>query len=194
MFYKLAVFVCNLLMHLLYRVSAADSDKIPKDGAAIICSNHIKMLDPVLVCVSTKRVVHYMGKKELFENKLLAALFRGIKAFPVDRKSGRDVEAMRTAINLLKSGEILGIFFHGHRVKEGEEKAVKSGVILFALKGKAPIVPAYISGEYKIFSKTKIKFGDPIFLDEYYDKKLDQELLEKLTKLVTEKVEALKME
>ncbi|MDR2940576.1 MAG: 1-acyl-sn-glycerol-3-phosphate acyltransferase [Clostridiales bacterium] len=193
MFYRVTIFFFKALFLIFYRIQCVGLENVPKEGAAIICSNHTDFKDPALIAVLSKRVLHFMAKKQLFENKLFAFVFKNLNAFPIDRESGRDIEAMRKAANVLKQGEVLGIFFEGRRIKEGEAKSAKAGVVLFALKSKAPIIPTYISGNYKLFSKLTVKYGDPVFFEGHYGQKVTQELLEKLTKVVSEKVEALSL-
>ena len=59
---------------------------------------------------------------------------------------------------------------------------------MLAIKTKAPIVPVWIKKKPKIFVLNTLKFGQPFTLDEFYDKKLDKENLDKISKLLTEKI------
>ena len=134
-----------------------------------------------------------MDKKELFEKRWSAKLLSALGAFPVDRQT-TDMKALKTAIKLLKNGEALGIFAEGTRVKEGEAKAAKAGVALFALKGEAPIVPICISSKYKFRSVVHIRYGKPIYLDEYKGQKVTTEMMEEITEKVMEKVREMRVE
>ena len=113
--------------------------------------------------------------------------------FPIDRKVSMDMKAVKTAIKLLKEGKIVGIFAEGRRVKAGEDVAAKAGVALFAMKGNAPVIPCAISGTYKFRSKLTIRYGEPLTLDEFRDKKLTTELMGEITKVIMDKVEELKV-
>ena len=110
-----------------------------------------------------------------------------LKAIPVDRSS-TDMKAFKLAIEYLKNGEILGIFAQGTRVKEGEEMNAKAGVALFALKSEAPVVPVCITGNYKLFSKVLINFGEPIRFDEYRNKKFKTKDLENIAENIMKKI------
>ncbi len=46
---------------------------------------------------------------------------------------------------------------------------------MLAIKTKTPIVPFVICNRPRVFRRTHVVFGDPITLDEYYDRKLTQE-------------------
>lgn len=87
-----------------------------------------------------------------------------------------------------------GDFAEGTRVKEGEAKAAKAGVALFALKGEAPIVPICISSKYKFRSIVHIRYGEPIYLDEYKGQKVTTEMMEEITEKVMEKVREMRVE
>ena len=107
--------------------------------------------------------------------------------------SDMDMKAVKTAIKLLKEGKIVGIFAEGRRVKAGEDVAAKAGVALFAMKGNAPVIPCAISGTYKFRSKLTIRYGEPLTLDEFRDKKLTTELMGEITTVIMDKVEELKV-
>lgn len=184
MLYTMGKIVLRFLYLFIFRVTVIGQENIPKDGAVIFCANHSSNFDPVTMALYVpKRKVHYMAKKELFQNKLLGWLFKQLYAFPVDR-SNADMTAFKSAVKILKSGETLGMFAQGTRVKEGEEKAAKAGVALFAMKGNAPVVPVAISGSGKLFTKVRISYGNPLNLEEYRGKRLNTESLEQITNLI----------
>ena len=76
------------------------AEKMPPKGRVVICCNHLTMKDPIFVSTVHKRQINYMAKAELFENKMLAGLFRSLGAFPVHRGQG-DADAMASARKLL---------------------------------------------------------------------------------------------
>ena len=149
--------------------------------------------DPFTMAAFTKREVRYIAKKELFQNPFLKRLMYAMKAFPVDREAAMDMKALKTAMKILKDGEVLGIFAEGTRVKEGEAKAAKAGVALFALKGNAPIVPVAVSSTHKFRSVVHIRYGEPVYLDEYKGQKVTTELMEEITEKVMQKVREMKV-
>lgn len=128
MFYKIAVIVLKVLVFIIFDLEVYNRENLDNiDGGLIICGNHRSMIDPVILAVSTKRQIHFMGKKELFENKFLSFLFRSLGAFPVDRK-GVSLSAIKNSLNVLNKGGILGIYPEGTRIKTGfDEKKCKIG-------------------------------------------------------------------
>lgn len=192
-FYNIAKQAVKLFYKIMFRMDIEGEENIPTEGNAVLCCNHMSNYDPMTMAAFTKRPVRYIAKKELFANKFLSKLMYGLGAFPVDRET-TDMKALKTAIKLLKNGEMLGIFAEGTRVKEGEEKAAKAGVALFALKGGAPIVPVAVSSTYKFRSVVHIRYGKPIYLDEYKGQKVTTEMMEEITENVMKKVREMKVE
>ena len=190
MTYIIAKTACRLFYALFFRLRIKGLENIPMEGGAILCANHISNFDPVTIAISIPRQPRYMAKKELFQVPVLGWLIARLKAFPVDR-SIADMSAFKKAVQVLKGGEMVGMFAQGTRVKPGEEKAAKAGVALFAMKGNAPVIPVAISGSMKLFSKVTITFGEPLTLDEYRGKRLNSEALDSITEIVMASVKNL---
>jgi 1-acyl-sn-glycerol-3-phosphate acyltransferase len=93
-----------------------------------------------------RRPLYYVAKRELFEyNPLLSWLLSALGAFPVERGAG-DLEAIRTAKELLARGEIVLIFPEGHRIRPGGLGKPHRGIGRLALETRAPVVPIAIVG------------------------------------------------
>lgn len=160
MFYKVIVAILKVLVFVVFDLEIHNADRINKtEGGLIACGNHTSMLDPVILAVSTKRQIHFMGKKELFDKKIFGYLFRKLGAFPVDR-DGVSMSAIKSSLAVLKDNEVLGIFPEGTRVKQYDENNAKPGIALIANKSKVNIMPFYIKGPYKFRGKIKIYFGE----------------------------------
>lgn len=191
LFYKVVKSSVKILLSLIYRVEIEGKEYIPTEGKGIVCSNHFSLLDPVLIGTFLPRKINYMAKEELFSNKIFATILTKLGVFPVKR-GGADISAIKTALKVLKDDEVLGIFPEGTRSKAGEVLEAKPGLAMIAIRSQSPIVPAAIIGNYKPFSKVKIKIGKPINLSSYYDKKptteeyqqLSQEVLDTIRKLM----------
>ncbi|WP_326909058.1 lysophospholipid acyltransferase family protein [Sedimentibacter sp. MB31-C6] len=162
MLYKIIVVLLKILVHIIFNLKIYNSDKINNiEGRIIVCSNHISIIDPVILAISLRRQVHFMGKKELFENRLLSYIFKKLGAFPVDRE-GVSFSAIKNSLNVLKNDGILGIYPEGTRVSEGyNESNAKPGIAMIANKSKSKIIPVYIKGPYKFRGKIELYFGNP---------------------------------
>jgi len=145
-------------------------------------------MDPLMLIMHSKRQVHIMAKKELFDIRLLNTILHAAGAYPVDR-AGADLKAYRHTMELLKNENVIGIFSQGTRTQEFDN--VKSGVAVFALKTGSPVVPVGIRGSYRIFSKINIHFGAPISMEPYNGQKVKSALVETVMDEITNKVTAL---
>jgi 1-acyl-sn-glycerol-3-phosphate acyltransferase len=190
MFYKFAQAVMGLYLFVAYRVRVYGKEHIPPKGAAILCSNHLHGLDPVVLGACLKRQIFFLAKKELFRNKLFTAVLLGLGAVRLDREA-TDMEAYRTALGILKTGNLMGIFAQGGRMKEMDTRGAKSGVAMFALKTGAPVVPVAIHTTYKPFTPIIIRCGEPVNLEEFKSARLKSDILAAATDKIMGRVEAL---
>lgn len=160
------------------------------DRAYIIVSNHKSMLDVVPAAVTTDRPVHFIAKKELWDNKIGKWFAVKCECIPVNRDGG-DVRAMMQAMKYLKNGENVCIFPEGTRNKtEDTFLPFKSGAAALAIRTKTPVICIVQSGK-KVFRKSYVLYDEPFEFTEFYDKKLTPEELEKCDGLLLERMTAL---
>ncbi len=158
----------------LYRIEVIGKENIPKEGGVLICSNHIDNLDPPVVGVTSPRHIHFMAKEELFNIPVLGAILPKINAFPVKRGMS-DREALRTALKVLKEGNVLGIFPEGTRSRDGKLGKGLTGVGFFALRTDCVVVPCAILGPYKLFGKLRVVYGEPVEMEKFRIEKASPE-------------------
>lgn len=173
MLYNIAKIILKPLFNLLYSVKVEGLDNLPQDDGYIVCGNHAKAIDPILIGINLPNKVNFMAKSELFSNRLIGYVLSKLGAFPVKRGQA-DLKSIKTSLKLLQEKQNIGIFPEGTRNKTGELIA-EPGIAMLAIKSKCPIVPVSINTNYKLFNKTTIKVGKTIFLDEYFDSKLKNE-------------------
>ncbi len=144
-------------------------EHIPKDGELIVCCNHRSVIDPFLLAIPFQRQIRYMAKSELFEEHgaFVRRMLYKFGAFPVKRGKG-DAESIKTAMHIINSGGILGIFPQGKCVYDSTPFKAKAGVALLAAKTHAPILPAsiYCDGRIKPFRRITLRFGPVIPYEE----------------------------
>lgn len=169
-----------LMSVIAYRIKMNGLENLPKEGAALVCPNHVHALDTVIVVVHANRKINVLAKEELFEYAFLRFLAKVFGVYPVKQNSA-DLSAIKTSLKLLKNNELLLIYPEGTR--NGMEKGapVKNGPMTIAIKAGVPIVPVGIKGNFKLFSKIRVNIGKPMYFDEYKDKVNDKEVVSKLT-------------
>lgn len=188
MVYSFAQIITRLFFSTVYRLKAAGLHHIPKDGAVIVCCNHISYLDPPLLGTPMSRKVHYMAKAELFNIPGVSWLLRQLCAFPVKR-GGVSKDTIRKALQLLKDGHVLGIFPEGTRNRQGAMG--KKGAASLALKSGARVIPAAIIGRYAIFRTMTVVYGPPVDLSELVESASSSETLEKATQKIMSAIRGL---
>ncbi len=163
-------------------------ENVPKDGAMLLCANHIHVLDSVSIVANTKRMMYIMAKEELFRSKFGNWFFRKVGVFPVTRGTG-DVEAIEVANKHLQDGDLLLIFPEGTRNGLARGLKFKKGAAFMALQNNVQIIPIGVSGTFKPFSKIVINIGKPMDISEYKsDEKVDPRKVVALTQKIQEEV------
>ena len=162
--YKLFKPVLGKIFKIYYKPIIIGKELIPEEGPIIICGNHMHVYDQCPIIISTKRVIHYMAKKEYFEGKL-SWFFKITGCIPVDRKI-KDTNAKSLALEVLKNNGAIGLFPEGTRNKTNKFLLpFKFGAVSLAEKTNATIVPFGISGEYKRGKKLIVRFGKPFKIE-----------------------------
>ena len=199
MFYGFVRFVVRVFFRLYFRWEVYGSQHLPPTGGVILASNHVSYLDPPLMGCAVDRPVHFMGKKELFGIPILSRVFRWLYAFPVER-NGADRKAIRQALSILNSGEVLGIFPEGTRGDGSALLKPQPGTVLLALRSGAPIVPMAIVGADKVLpqgkrfprpAKVKIFIGEAIRLPTA-PKGLPRETMGEYSQLLMDRIDELR--
>jgi 1-acyl-sn-glycerol-3-phosphate acyltransferase len=128
-----------------YKMHVYGRQNIPRVAPYIVASNHISMLDPLVISLGLQYPVAYMAKRELFEKWWAAEFFRLVGTFALDRDNP-DSATLKTAFNVLRSPAkwVLGIFPEGTRSLTGEVLPLKKGVGGLAQKTKTPVLPVGI--------------------------------------------------
>ncbi len=174
--YNTARFVAWVYLKLFFKIKVQGLDNIPKRKPFILCSNHINWMDPLTIgtTLPASYRIHFMAKQEIFNNFFTATFFRKIGAFPVKRENA-DLFAIKTAYQLLKNGQVLGLFPEGSRSKTGKLQKAYHGAALIAVRSGMPIVPIAISGPYRLFKPVNLYIGKPFVLPPLvYDDKEDK--------------------
>lgn len=186
--YNILKYLLSIFFITFYRPKIINKKVIPKHGPIIICGNHQHLFDQNLVCISTKRMVHYLAKIEYFKNKKVSWFFHLAGCIPVDRNN-KDENAKREAIRLLNQNYAIGIFPEGTRNKTDKFLLpFKYGSVSLAQKTNATIVPFAITGKYKIFNNhLNIRYGTPFKVPKNMP-------LEEANKILFNEIERLKKE
>lgn len=164
-FYAILRWLFRVFFTLIYPVKAVGVENIPAEGGVILCSNHLSMLDPFALIAFAPRAIRFMAKAELFDNRLFAWALTKMGAFSIKRGES-DLASVRLALQVLKDENVFGIFPEGHRKDAEEEHVIHTGASMIALRSGAATVPVCISGKWRPFHRTTIRFNPPVDLSD----------------------------
>lgn len=173
--------VGRLLPRLLGGVRVMGLEKLPREGAFLICPNHQSYVDPFFLCAvlpyGTLARVFFVGAVEYFETPLMAWVARKINCVPVDPDSNL-VPAMKAGAFGLTHGKVLILFPEGERSIDGTVKRFKKGATILSRHIGVPVVPVAIKGAHEVWprggscnwrgmlpwsrSRVRVRFGDPV--------------------------------
>ena len=185
--YLLLTPIMRVLFRLYYNPKIINKEVIPKDGPILIVGNHKHIYDQCLTIMATKRVIHYMAKKEYFDGKM-ACFFKLVGCIPVDR-SIKDHNATDKALKVLNSGGAIGLFPEGTRNKTNDVFLLpfKFGTVSMAKKTNATIIPFGLTGDYKFRSKNlTIRYGTPFKVEDMDLEDANKKLYEEVERLMRE--------
>ncbi len=171
-FYAFSAILTLPVVRLLYRLRVTGVEHVPRKGGLVLSANHTSNFDPWPLCLPLwpMREGRFMAKSELY-NPILKPLLNATGAFPV-RRGQRDLEAIETAIQLARSGEMVVMFPEGTRRKKGLVKKFEArphtGAARIALEAGVPLVPAAIKGTDRLsrLGPLRVTYGPPIELDD----------------------------
>ncbi|MEM9039768.1 MAG: lysophospholipid acyltransferase family protein [Actinomycetota bacterium] len=157
----------------LWDIETVGFDRIPADGPAILCPNHISFLDSAFLMLTTERTIGFLGKAEYMDSWKTKHLFPAMGMIPVDRSGGKNsMDALRAALDVLESGGLMGIFPEGTRSRTGDLHKGRTGAARLALSVGCPVVPVGITGTDRIQppdapmpalrGSARIEIGEPV--------------------------------
>lgn len=186
--YNFTLTIAKWIVRLFGTVEVKNSHLLPTTRGYIVTCTHRGWLEIVILGICVPRPIHFMAKKELFDNKSIGYFLKNINAFPVDR-GNPSPSSIKTPVKLLKAGEVVGIFPSGTRA--AENAPLKRGAVTIANLSQVPIIPAIYIGPRTLKELRKMKKATIIFSEPIYIKTRNKEELEDFTKLLNERTNSL---
>ena len=176
----------------LWRFRLEGFDRLPTDGPAILCPNHVSFLDSAFLMLHVPRNISFVGKAEYMDSWKTKYVFPAMGMIPIDRAGGdKSQAALDTAERVLRRGELFGIFPEGTRSRDGYLYKGRTGAARLALKVGCPIFPVGVVGTRDIqppeasFPKFRrectIRIGRPINVERYRHRADDHLVLRQIT-------------
>ena len=180
-------------------------ENIPKDRPFIIAANHSSyyetLLPHTILIPRLNKQIRALVNSRYWNNIITKIILNWGECIQVfvgnDYDAKKNNEAIQKSAIYLKKGDLIQIFPEGTRSYDGKLKKGHNGIARLALKAKAPVLPMGIIGTHKILPKGKIfprfkrcdvKFGKLLNFEKYYNKKIDEKLLQQITREVMEEI------
>ena len=182
---------------LVFRPWSEGIENVPREGPAIIASNHLSFADHFFGPLPLPRKVTYLAKAEYFTGRgpkglVSKAFFSGMGQIPVDRTGGAASErALRTGLRVLSQGKLLGIYPEGTRTPDGRLYRGKTGVARLALESGAPVIPCAMVNTFELMPAGRllprlryrpgVRYGKPLDFSRYAGLESDRLVLRAVT-------------
>lgn len=179
--YRLARPLLKLVTAVFFRkveVVGLEHVSAGRDRPVVFVGNHPNsLIDPVLVMVSTSRIVRFAAKDTLFRVPLLGTILRAMGAVPLARRADHpegsldNRAAFETLSDVLASGGAIGIFPEGVSHEASQLQRLKTGAARIALgvatrrpELRLRIVPCGLTYVHRkrFRSRVLVQFGAPM--------------------------------
>jgi len=209
----------NLLktqLTLLNELRMEGTENLPSSGGVLLASNHQSWLDVHVLGATCPRKIHFIAKSEFATWPVIRHLVRPGESVYIQR--GGDKGALESIANHLRAGWVVAIYPEG--TIPGEEEVPRravdprtgllpgyTGAARLALMSGVPIIPVGVSGTGRALppeiyprleilrmpgrSPIRIRYGEPITLDEYRGREFTKEMLREITDKLMLKISAL---
>ena len=183
-------------LRVLFRPWTRGLENVPAEGGAIIAANHLSFIDSIFVPLAVPRPVVYLAKHEYFTKpgpvgRAQRLFFQMTNQLPMDRSGGSASEgALRAGLDVLRGGNLLGIYPEGTRSLDGRLHRGRTGVARLALAAGVPVIPTALIGTDAVQPKGRtiprvrrvgVVFGEPIDVSHHTDGEADRHALRSAT-------------
>ncbi|MWB98372.1 lysophospholipid acyltransferase family protein [Agromyces seonyuensis] len=180
----------------IFRPWIVGLENIPKEGAAILASNHLSFIDSIFLPLVLERRVSFLAKSEYFTGRGLKGwatrlFFQASGQLPIDRSGGKASEAsLITGLRVLGQGELLGIYPEGTRSPDGKMYRGRTGVARMVLESGVPVIPVAMIDTDKVMPigtrlpkvrRVGIVIGEPLDFSRFAGLEGDRFVLRSVT-------------
>jgi 1-acyl-sn-glycerol-3-phosphate acyltransferase len=138
--------IIRVLLHIIGRFEIRGRENIPPTGGIVISSNHIGILDIIMVYLAIDRTDLFIPVAEKWEKiSWIKWLGAQLNFLFVDRYNP-DLKALRKMIALMEAGKCLVIAPEGTRSRTGALIEGRPGVAYLAARSGFPVIPVAITG------------------------------------------------
>lgn len=182
-------------------------EHIPKEGAALVASNHISYLDGLSVAFGVHRAgrrPRFLTKSSLFKVPGIGAALNGLGQIPVQRGTAAAPQSLDAAEAALRSGEVVVVFPEGTTTTTPELRLgkPKTGTARLALAAGMEVIPCATWGGQWIWTKhlgvhlrprqdVWVRFGPPLSLAKYAGREGEREAWQEASAEIMASIDAM---
>jgi 1-acyl-sn-glycerol-3-phosphate acyltransferase len=145
-------------------------ERIPRRGGVVLAMNHFSWIDIPCFGVACPRSTYFVAKSEAHEIPGLGQFIRVFGAMAV-RRGESDREAVRRMREIVREGNVLGIFVEGTRQRSGVPGRVQPGAAMVAIQEGVPVVCGAIHGtqNWRLgnFAPASVAWSEPLRFDGF---------------------------
>jgi 1-acyl-sn-glycerol-3-phosphate acyltransferase len=153
----------------MVRLKGYGTERVPREGGAVLAMNHFSYADPPAFGVLCPRRIVFVAKVELHGLPGFGPLMRAHGTLAV-RRGESDRDALRLMRETVRANQLLGLFIEGTRQRSGVPGEAKPGAAMIAIQEGVPVVPAAIHGsqywKWGNWAPVSVAFGEPMRFDE----------------------------
>ena len=195
------------IFHIFFRIRVVGRENVPKTGGALLAANHTSIIDSVFLPLKTRRHVMFLVKAQFFMGKGFGAWVRrsfmsAIGQLPLDRSGGAaSSSALDTAVSVLQSGRLVGIYPEGTRSVDGRLHRGRTGIARMIVKAQVPVIPVGIQGTRDIMpvgrsfprlhGRVTLTFGEPLDFTRFSALEEDRYVLRSITDEIMREIQKL---
>ncbi len=140
---------CWMLANVLYRLKITGEEHIPKEGPAVLASNHVTFVDWLLIAGACHRPARFVMHHSFMKIPVAKWFFKGARVIPIaSAKESPTVlkQAFEEISQALDDGEVVCIFPEGQITRDGNFNEFKAGIERIVERNPAPVVPIALHG------------------------------------------------
>jgi acyl-[acyl-carrier-protein]-phospholipid O-acyltransferase / long-chain-fatty-acid--[acyl-carrier-protein] ligase len=150
-----------LLTHTLYRLRIIGRENFPRTGGALLVSNHMSLVDALLLMGASRRPVRFLMFKDIYDQPYIKPFAKMMRAIPISSQlRPRDmIHSLREASDAIRKAEIVCIFAEGQITRIGQLLPFRRGMERIMKGLDAPVIPVHLDGVWgSIFSYERGRF------------------------------------
>jgi 1-acyl-sn-glycerol-3-phosphate acyltransferase len=202
--YTLGMYTAGPAIRLLFRPQVEGVENVPRQGGAVLASNHLSVADEYLMGAVVPRHIAFWAKDEYFNTPgvkgwFYKTLMNSLGAIEVRREGGRGaLTAFDAAIPALRAGDLVGVYPEGTRSPDGRLYRGRTGIARLALLADVPIIPVGCIGTDamqpigtvvpRLGHKVVLRFGKPM---DFRGRSMDSSTLRAITDEVMAEIQKL---